>query len=181
MELVEKGKAAALESLNSLVVKMTWTTPTDFDLAAMIEKKNGTNELIYFGNKGNLNSHPFIALDRDAGVGDTVDDSKEGNEETVRIHKLDDVNKVHLLCWDYEEIKKGEHARFKESDLKMVVIDDQKRKHSVSLDSGEFGNVVYLACIDNSLPTGASFINTSKVTTLKEFPHDSKEFMSVIN
>lgn len=177
MKLSQKGQSAALSSLHSLICTMTWTTKADFDLGALLELKDGTVDLRYFGEHGDLNVSPYIALDHDAGIGDTEDDG--GNEENLRIADLKAVNKVHLFCWDYGQVQKGNPARFDDSDVKLTIMDNNSESHDVHLDCGDTGNVIYLAMIDNSNPVDAKFVNTSKVATWKGI-HDSKQFEDMV-
>lgn len=170
MDLVQKGGSATLDSLKQLMVKMTWSTSQDFDLAALYETKDAKKGMVYFGSKGDLSSFPFMKLSGDAGIGDSVDSG--GNEEIMRITKLDDMKTVHIVVWDYGSIGSGSKARFAGSDVKVEVVDDKGNSNSVQLDAGETGNVVVLATIDNSSPIGAQLINTSKVGTLKGLSTD---------
>lgn len=163
MKLVQKGQEANIVSLKQLVATMKWTTAIDFDLAAVYEAKSGNKGMICFKNKGNMNVFPFMALDQDAGVGDTGGN----NEENLRITKLDDMNKVHLICWDYKAVQRGIPARFANSDLSIVLTNDQGETQVVNLDAGDVGNVVVIATIDNTSPIGAKIINASKVGSLK--------------
>jgi len=142
---------------------MKWTTAADFDLAAAYEKKGGELGLVYFGELGNLNAFPFMQLSGDEGVGDTGGE----NEETMRITKLDDMNYVWILCWDYGKVKDGAPARFKDSDVSLSIMDDKGSTHNVNLDTGDMGNVALLATIDNSNPVGPKLVNSSKAGTLK--------------
>uniref|UniRef100_A0A6M3IZS6 Uncharacterized protein n=1 Tax=viral metagenome TaxID=1070528 RepID=A0A6M3IZS6_9ZZZZ len=157
---------------------MTWTSEIDFDLAALTEMKSGEPQFFYFGNRGMIDKSPYIALDHDAGVGDKEDVG--GNQEILRIDKLNDVKKVHLFCWDYKEVQQGGHARFHESDIKIAITENNETEHTVSLDSVEIGNVVLLATIDNTDPSGARFVNRSEIETLKHL-NDSQQFINIAN
>ena len=163
MELKQKGSSANVGNFKQLMVTMKWTTAADFDLAAAYEDKTGKHGLVYFGELGDLNAFPFMQLSGDEGVGDKGGE----NEETMRITKLDDMNYVWLLCWDYGKIQDGAPARFKESDVSMNIMDDKGQSHQVKLDTGGLGNVALIATIDNSSPIGAKLINSSKAGTLK--------------
>lgn len=163
MELKQKGEQANVGGFKQLMIAMKWTTAADFDLAAAYEGKDGKVGLVYFGELGDLNKHPFMQLSGDEGVGD-----KGGqNEETMRIAKLDDMKYVWLMCWDYGKIKDGAAARFKDSDVNLSVIDDKGTTYNVKLDTGDMGNVAVIATIDNSSAIGATLANTSKAGTLK--------------
>jgi tellurite resistance protein TerA len=163
MELKQKGSEANVGGFKQLMVAMRWSTAADFDLAAAYETKEGKQGLVYFGEKGDLNAFPFMQLSGDEGVGDTGGK----NEEIMRITKLDDMNYVWILCWDYGKVKDGSGARFKDSDVTLSVLDDTGTSHDVTLDTGDMGNVAVIATIDNASPIGAKLINVSKAGTLK--------------
>jgi len=165
MDIKQKGGAATLESLKQLMVKMSWKTGADFDLAAIYKDKTGKTGMVYFGEKGDLQGYPYMKLSGDAGVGDTVDSG--GNEETMRITSLEEMSEVHLVVWDYGAIQKGDKARFAGSDVQVSIVDDKGNTNMVALDTGDVGNVLVLAKIDNTSPIGAQLVNESKVGTLK--------------
>jgi tellurite resistance protein TerA len=85
----------------------------------------------------------------------------------MRIASLDQMKYVWILCWDYGKVQAGQAARFKDSDVRLTVMDDRGNAHQVKLDTGEMGNVALIATIDCSSPIGASLVNTSKAGTLK--------------
>ncbi len=162
MELKQKGSEAFIP-LKQLMVTMKWTTAADFDLAAAYETKEGKTGLVYFGDLGDMNAFPYMQLSGDEGVGDQGGD----NEETMRITRLDDMKYVWLVCWDYGMVQNGQSARFADSDVNMTIVDDSGKSVQVSLDTGDMGNVVCVATIDNSSPMGGKLVNTSKAGTLK--------------
>jgi len=168
MNLTQKGTEAYI-SIEKLKVTMKWTIAADFDIAAVYKTKighettNGRMNIVYFGDKGNLNTMPYIQLSEDAGVGDKGGD----NEEILHISSLKNLEKVWIFCWDYGMVQDGKKARFKDSDIKLLVEDQNKQKITVNLDTGDFCNVVCIATIDNSNPIGAKLINTSLSGTLK--------------
>src|SRR4051812_47648707 len=125
MELNTKKQSAALDSITGLLVKLTWSTAQDFDLAALYKTKAGVEGLIFFNNKGDLNTPPFIKLDKDAGVGDTAGN----NSESLKITKLDDVSEVHIICWDFGAIERGSAARFQGSDVTIALTDSSGTSH----------------------------------------------------
>lgn len=165
MEIKQKGGSATLESLKQLMVKMSWSSAADFDLAAIYKDKTGKKGMVYFSELGNLQGYPYMKLSGDAGVGDSVDSG--GNEETMRITSLEEMSEVHLIVWDYGAVQSGSTARFQGSDVKVSVIDDKNNSNEVDVDTGDMGNVLVLAKIDNSSPMGAQLINESKIGTLK--------------
>jgi len=163
MENKQKGETANVGGFKQLMITMKWTTAADFDLAAAYENKEGKPGLVYFGELGDLNAFPFMQLSGDEGVGDKGGE----NEEIMRIAKLDDMKYVWIMCWDYGKVKDGSAARFKDSDVKLSVVDDKGTTHNITLDTGDMGNIALIATIDNSSPIGAKLVNSSKAGTLK--------------
>lgn len=161
MRLKQKGEETSI-SLKNLTVTMNWTTEADFDLAALYKTKNDVAGLVYFGDLGDLKSFPFMALDKDEGVGDSAGSKRE----VLTIAKLDEMKFVWLLCWDYNRVKNGEKARFADSDVVLTFTDQSGQSNLVNLDSQESGNVCCLAVIDNSSSIGAMLINASRPATL---------------
>jgi len=177
MDLKQKGDSAAIGTFKQLLVKMSWTTAADFDLAAMYLEKGkaqGQEGLVYFGDLGNLNALPFMQLSGDEGVGDAGGD----NEEEMRIARFDDMAYVWILCWDYTKVQVGQPARFKGSDVKLTVADDQGNTHNMVLDTGDLGNVALMATIDNTGPV-PKLTNTSKAGTLKGLT-STNQLMAII-
>ncbi len=176
MEIKAKGESLEVGGIKQAMVKLNWTSAIDFDLAALIEKNDGTKDFVYYANLGNMNEFPFMQLSGDAGVGDSVDDGGE-NEETMRIAKLDDsIAKIHIVAWDFGAVGDGSAARFKDSDVKVALIDDKGTSYDVLLDSGELGNTCIIATIDNTSPMGAKLINESKMGTLKGLTNTDQLF-----
>jgi tellurite resistance protein TerA len=119
-----------------------------------------------------MNEFPYIYLSEDMGVNDQAGD----NKETLRITNLELMNFVHIICWDYGGVEQGRAARFKESDIKLNVLDSNGGNYDLSLDTGDLGNVAVLATIDNSNSIGAKLINVSKAGTLKGLRHSDQLF-----
>ncbi len=163
MELKQKGQEAQLGGIKQFMVSLKWTSAADFDLAAVYESKDGRVGLVYFGELGNLNDFPYMQLSGDEGVGDTGGD----NQEDMRVMKIDDMNHIWILCWDYGAVQEGKPARFAASDVSVSLMDDTGTGHDVTLDTGDTGNVCVVAQVDNTNPMGATFVNTSKAGTLK--------------
>lgn len=183
LDLTKKGEEAAVEEIKQMMVILGWTTKADFDLAALVEFKDMKHDprFIFFNDPGDLNAAPFIKLDKDAGVGDTVDEG--GNKETMRIMKMDpDVAKIHLIAWDWGSIKTNSEARFSESDVKITAINQDGSEIPVSLDGGT-GNTSIVACIDNTSPMGAKVVNESKCGLLQDVTGDNLigQVMNIIN
>ncbi|HAI68026.1 MAG TPA: hypothetical protein DCM38_01150 [Gammaproteobacteria bacterium] len=163
MELKQKGEETSIDVSKPLIVSMKWTTAADFDLAAIYETKQGKQGLVYFGDKGQLNKFPYMALSGDEGVGDKGGE----NEETMRINRLDDMNYVWIFCWDYGMVQTGQAARFKDSDVKLSLADDSGHRTDVNINTGESGNVCCIATIDKSEAGETKLINYSQAGTLK--------------
>lgn len=175
MDLKQKGASAEMGSFRQLVVRMSWTSPVDFDLAAIWKAKDGRDGIVYFGDLGDLNAFPFIALSGDEGVGDAGGD----NEESMRIVRLDDMAFVWIFCWDYNATQSGQPARFGGSDLGLAVVDDRGTSHAVTLDGSANANVACIATIDNSSPIGARLINTSSYGLIHEL-RNSEQLLQVV-
>ncbi len=174
LKLKQKGMSASMKPIKNLIVTMKWTTAADFDLSAVYKTKWGDYGIAYFGELGSLNTFPYIELSGDEGVGDTGGD----NEEVLRISKLDDMDYVWIMCWDYTMVQKGKPARFKNSDILLIIEDDEGMRYEVPLDTGNFGNTAVIATIDNSSGT-PMLINESKVGTLKGL-NDLAQLLDVI-
>ena len=164
MDLVQKGATANLPAIKQLLVTLSWSIAADFDLCAVYEAKDGRKGMVYFGDKGDMNAFPYISLDEDAGVGDSGGD----NQETMRVVQMDEMDKIHIVCWDYGQVNKGAPARFEGSDVKIAIMDDTGTDHAAILETGTTGNVAIVATLDNSSPMGAKLVNVSKAGTLKE-------------
>lgn len=176
MELKQKGQEAQLGSIQQFMVTLKWTSAADFDLAAAYETKDGKHGLVYFGELGSLNDFPYIQLSGDEGVGDTGGD----NQEDMRVMKIDDMNYIWVLCWDYGAVQEGKPARFAQSDVAVFLMDDTGTNHSVTLDTGDLGNICVVAAVDNTGPMGSKFVNISKAGTLKGLK-TLDQIMEIIN
>jgi len=182
LDLSKQGDEAAVEEVKQMMVTLGWNTEADFDLAALVEFKDMKSEprFIFFNDLGDLNAAPYIKLDKDAGVGDTV--AEGGNKETMRIMKLDDdVARIHLIAWDWGSVTKNQEARFTDSDVKITAINQDGSEIPVSLDGGS-GNTSIVACIDNTSPMGAKVVNESKCGLLQDVNGDNLigQVMSII-
>ncbi len=167
MELKQKGETSAIDASQPLTVSMSWTTAADFDLAAAYETNTGKQGIVYFGDRGSLEKFPYMMLSEDQGVDDTVDDSDGINEEELQIIRLDHMKYVWIFCWDYNMVRRGQSARFNDSDVKLTIIDVFANSVSVSIDTGDSGNVCCIATIDNTNPGHTKLINYSQAGTLK--------------
>ena len=177
MELKTKGESVYV-AIEKLVAKLSWTVGADFDLAAVWVPRTGEPGLTYFGEKGDMNSFPFMQLDKDSGVGDKAG----ANEETLRITKLTDMKYVYIVCWDYKAVQSGSKARFAGTDVKLVLTDNTGTSHQTKLDTGDMGNVAVVATIDTTDPIGPKLVNTSKVGTLKKWDKTAfPDLLAIVN
>jgi len=175
VRLEKKGDSVETQPFDQLSVKIKWRTETDFDLAALIEEKfkDGVEQMptfLYFAEsaKGSLSSWPYMMLGADAGQGDTVDNN-DMNEEELSIFRIDPrIAKIHIIAWDYPMVEKSSPARFKESDIETVVVDNNGKRYNITLDTGDFGNACVMATIDCTGGT-PRIINRSTATVLKGF------------
>jgi tellurite resistance protein TerA len=149
--------------VKQLTASLKWTTAADFDLAAVYESKDDKRGLIYFGDLGKLDDFPYIRLEKDAGIGDT---GGYKTEEMI-IKNLDVMKSLWIFCWDYSMVQEGKKARFKESDVSLTISDESGNHTNIEIETGERGNVCYLASIDNTHPKGAKLTNTRVAGTLK--------------
>ncbi|MBI4121220.1 MAG: hypothetical protein HY457_03125 [Parcubacteria group bacterium] len=178
MNLAEKGATAPVKPFRTLQATMTWLAGVDLDIAAVaIPKGGGAPKIIYFGNDPgkaddgqgitqSLDKFPYILRSGDAGVGDTKGAGGK-NEEWIKIGSLTPWDEVHIVAWDYGAVKKGEGARFRQSNVALNVADENGNAHDVKLSLAEAvglaskENVCVIATVDNRDPSGARLVNSS--------------------
>jgi len=180
-ELAKKGDSAPLdEGFSQLIAKLKWGIPADFDLAAIIEKKDGSSDLLYFGARGTDVSNPVATLSEDQGVGDSIDGGE--NEEIMKILNLSEVDKMYIVSWDWGALQKGDPSRFNDAaaNVRLEFMDDKARGHNITLECGDIANCTLLATIDNSSPIGANLINESRSCLLKGAPGTTEELVTNI-
>ena len=163
MELRQKGEESTIDASQPLTVSMSWTTAADFDLAAAYETTKGKQGIVYFGDRGKLDKFPYMLISEDEGV----DDTGGNNEEELQILRLDHMRYVWIFCWDYNMVRRGQSARFNDSDVRLTIIDVFANSVSVSIDTGDSGNVCCIATIDNTNPGQTKLVNYSQAGTLK--------------
>jgi tellurite resistance protein TerA len=161
-QLKQKGQDTFIDA-KQLTISMKWTTAVDFDLAAAYQTKTGQRGLVYFAQLGQLENFPYLSLNKDEGVGEEGGE----NEEILQINQLDEMKAVWLFCWDYGMVQTGQSARFKDSDVRLTLSNAAGQQIAISIDTGEQGNVCYLAGLDNSGLRGTKLVNTSLAGTLK--------------
>lgn len=169
--LKKKGESVDLsKKITNLDIKLKWTKAVDLDIHSFYKTKDGVFGHIYFGNKGKLNEPPCIALDKDAGVGNTPGN----NEENMKILTLVHVDSVLIATNIFRFLgflSAGDN--FAKYDGKVVVKTDAGDCIEVPLISEEIGKWCVIAKIDNTLPSSTKVININKVQqdepTLKDF------------
>jgi tellurite resistance protein TerA len=135
-----------------LKILMKWDTAIDLDLAAAYETKKGKTGLVYFGDKGNINTFPYMRLGEDCGIGDIISDSNNpngGNQEAIHINEFKEMKYVYIFCWDYPQVRKGEDGRFKGSNIEFTVSTETKTYTiETYIDNINLGNTCCVAYIE---------------------------------
>lgn len=182
-----------------VVATLKWTAAVDLDLHVYYSPKGAVLQpakkgflgiggspakmsgegTISFRNYGSLTSAPFIKLDKDSGVGGVV--AEGGNKETMTITQkgLEAASRIHLLVWDWDQVKVGGPARFADSDAKITVVDNLGTEHDVKLETGAMGNIACIASLEIN-PTGTKLVNTSSAGLLKKPFVDTDEVLAVL-
>lgn len=162
MELKRKGETAGLKGVDGLTVAMKWTTAVDFDLAVFYEDRSGRHGLVYFGELGDLETYPFMALSEDQGS-----EAAEGAYgETVRISRPEEMASIWFLCWDYEKVQNGSQYDFKKCDIVLEAAEESGAPCRVAPIPDEPGNILVLASLTSVSPGGFVLRNDSRVGTL---------------
>jgi len=159
--LKQKGDFTEIaQRLTRIQVKMTWTTGVDLDLHAFYRTKTGETGHIYFADKGNLTQFPFIALDKDEGVGN----SAGLHEENLTISSLENIETI-LIATNifrfFGFLSKGDN--FARYDGKVSLQTNAGEHIEVPLISNEIGKWCAIAAIDNSNPVAPKVININRV------------------
>ncbi len=154
MELKQRNSESPFPP-GRFLISLKWSTARDFDLAVVYENRKGGHEIEY------------SSMQCDHGA----DEFSGENEECMKITRLAEMKYLWIFCWDYREVQNGEVVRFKDSDLKLDLMDDCGGRFTVELDSHDLGNVCCLATIDHSKSGNARLINSSKMATLKGLKH----------
>jgi hypothetical protein len=182
ISLPAKGQTANLNSVKALKATLKWTTGEDFDLAAIAVNKAKQCVFINFSNKGDLNVFPFVKLDKDAGVGDKVDNG--GNEENMIIAKVDDeIEAIFLVSWDYGAAQNNKPARFT-NNLKIgITAANETGADNLEVELVAPGNdangVVIAALVRNTLG-GIEFKNMSEGFKLGATGMDGASILTAI-
>jgi tellurite resistance protein TerA len=150
-------KASKIENIH---VKLYWTKGVDLDLHAFYITKHGTFGHIFFGNKGKLTTSPYIALDKDSGVGN----SAGNNEENMTIKTLEDVDKIIIATNIFRFLgflKKEDN--FTKYDGRVLIKTNNGDDIEVPLTSTTTGRWCIITKIDNSNPTDPKVININHI------------------
>lgn len=174
--LKQKGDKAAIPVKN-LHATLTWTAAVDLDFHAYYknkmqgpkeeEKKGffqkifsgqkfqpGIEGRVYFGDRGNKTSFPWIYLDQDAGVGDV------GGKNQENLYFIDLQYIEHILI--VANIFNKPNANFASYDG-VITIKTDEQVIDVPLTAETGGSYCIIAHIDNSGSQGPVLINVNKV------------------
>jgi uncharacterized protein involved in tellurium resistance len=150
--LEEKGQNTIINP-NSATIKLQWSTLEDFDIAVLFKTKNDRLDMVYFASKGNLETYPFIRLDKDERGG-------EGKKtETILINHLEEIETLAIIAWDYSN--SGSKANFDKSDVQVTIVDTDDFETTAKLNVTEKSDSVCVASIENK-EDGYVFTNISK-------------------
>lgn len=182
ISLPTKGQTANLNSVKALKATLKWTTGEDFDLAAIAVNKSKQCVFINFSNKGDLNVFPFVKLDKDAGVGDKIDNG--GNEENMIIAKVDDdIEAIFLVSWDYGAAQRNLPARFT-NNLKIgITAANETGADNLEVElvaPGNDANGVVIAALVRNAIGGIEFKNMSEGFKLGETGMDGAKILAAI-
>jgi tellurite resistance protein TerA len=172
--LNKKGDQAAIP-IKDLHATLSWTAPVDLDLHVYFKTKAtapatktgffsrlagggsgepGSEGHVYFGNRGNRNSFPWIHLDQDAGIGDVGGD----NEENLYFANLQQMEHILIVA----NIFNKPNANFASYDGR-VTIKASGQTFEVPLTATTGGSHCIIAHIDNSGSSGPILINVNRV------------------
>lgn len=164
IELKKKKEVSVIKDLENLQIELSWLNRTDFDLAVVYNlKNNNEHKIIYFGNKGDLNSSPFISLNKD---------SFGGESEIIQIKQLNLFNELYIICWDYSNSNRS--ATFEESEVNIKISSDNGMSILVYLEN-EIGKDS--ACIAKITEESGRY-NIQNLS--KYFDRDSSTYPSTI-
>jgi len=120
--------------------------------------KTGEEKLIYFGDKGDLNTTPFIYLDKDSGVGDQGGD----NKENIYLTNLPIIENALIVANIFNKT-----TNFSKYDG-WVIVKSKNESFKVPLICKTTGSWCVIARIDNSTGT-PHLININK--TMRDKPN----------
>jgi len=139
----------------NLIATLRWSKKVDLDLRALYRFKDGKEGSIYYGNKGSLARHPFIALDKDDGVGDVGGD----NEENMRFKDLSNIEHILIVVNIFNKI----NHRFSDYDGMVIVSSHNGQGFEVPLTAEAKGSWCVVARVDNTDVVGPKLINVNQI------------------
>ncbi|MEK4027603.1 TerD family protein [Pseudobacillus sp. FSL P4-0506] len=147
------------DKIKHIAIKLQWTKGVDLDMHAFYKTKNRRIGHIFFGNKGKANESPYIALDKDAGVG-----NKSGhNEENLVIKTLEDIESVIIATNIFRFLRFKKDDNFAKYDGKVTIKTNTGDEIDVPLTSEEPGRWCVISKIDNSHSSAPKVININRV------------------
>ena len=150
--LEEKGQNTVINP-DGATIKLQWSTTEDFDIAVLFQTKSDRYDMVYFANRGNLDTYPYIKLDKDERGGAGL------KTETILINNLDEIEKLAIIAWDYSN--SGSAANFDKSDVQIAIVDNENFEAIAKLKVSEKSDSVCVASIENT-KDGFVFTNISK-------------------
>lgn len=166
--LSEKNEKIQTPAIENLTIKLKWFKEIDFDLAALYLLKNGEKGLIYFSNKGDVTKKPFINLNVDAMY-------KKENEEILTIGKLNEIEELYLICWDFTGL--GGTGAFSGASTSITMIDSNKNSVIVNLKSAVGFDA---ACIAKVYSHNNQYIIENKSHYFKKPSSNSNDLLNIL-
>jgi uncharacterized protein involved in tellurium resistance len=140
--LKNPGESTTISVPDNVTIKLSWFKDIDFDLAVLYKSTDGRKGIIYFGNKGTLDAFPFIKLDKDE-----MYDGEKLKEETIEIKKLDEMEELFIICWDFSN--KGGSSAFSDSNVNVSIVDSNGNSTTAILRSESGFDSACVAKISN--------------------------------
>ena len=152
--LKNPGESTPIAIPNNVTVKLSWFKDVDFDLAVLYKAVDGRKGIVYFGNKGSLDTFPFMRLDKDAMYG-----GEKLKEETVEINNLNEIEELFIICWDYTN--QGGSSAFTDANVNVSIVDNIGSSVTAILKTEKGYDSACVAKITNK-NGHYQFVNTSK-------------------
>ena len=140
--IIPGGESTTISVPDNVTIKLSWFKDIDFDLAVLYKSTDGRKGIIYFGNKGTLDAFPFIKLDKDE-----MYDGEKLKEETIEIKKLDEMEELFIICWDFSN--KGGSSAFSDSNVNVSIVDSNGNSTTAILRSESGFDSACVAKISN--------------------------------
>lgn len=148
---LEKKGSVSIKKTERVVATLEWESKKDLDLYCFYVLKDGTEGKVYYRNKGNANTAPFITLD-----GDSIGAGKE----TIIIHKPSEIK--YVLFSAYSAISNG-FGSFKSMKARAVV--DNQMGQTVTSPLYQKNNFAYWVAIAHIDFTNPSEMKVNHVET----------------